>query len=68
MIILHLAGMGTFDAINYALATVSTGGYSTHSNSVAAFDSWAVELSITRWGWCWPAPTSPSTIRLPGAD
>ncbi len=47
VVVLHLAGMGTFDAVNYALATVSTGGYSTHSDSVAAFDSWAVELAIT---------------------
>ncbi len=47
VVVLHLAGMGTFDAVNHALATVSTGGYSTHSNSVAAFDSWAVELAIT---------------------
>jgi trk system potassium uptake protein len=47
VVVLQLAGMGTFDAVNYALATVSTGGYSTHSNSVAAFDSWAVELAIT---------------------
>ena len=47
VVVLHLAGMGTFDAVNYALATVSTGGYSTHSNSVAAFDSWTVELAIT---------------------
>lgn len=43
---LHLAGMGTFDAVNHTLATVSTGGYSTHSESVAAFDSGAVELAI----------------------
>ncbi len=47
MVVLHLAGMGTFDAVNYTLATVSTGGYSTHSDSVGAFDSWAVELAIT---------------------
>jgi trk system potassium uptake protein TrkH len=47
VIVLHLAGMGTFDAVNYALTTVSTGGYSPHSNSVAAFDSWAVDLAIT---------------------
>lgn len=47
VIVLHLAGMGTFDAVNYALSTVSTGGFSTDSNSVAAFDSWAVELAIT---------------------
>lgn len=47
VIVLHLAGMGTFDAVNYALTTVSTGGYATHSDSVAAFDSWVVELAIT---------------------
>src|SRR5215207_6976861 len=39
VVVLHLAGMGTFDAVNY--------GFSTDSNSVAAFDSWAVELAIT---------------------
>jgi trk system potassium uptake protein TrkH len=47
VVVLHLAGMETFDAVNYALSTVSTGGYSPHSNSVAAFDSWAVDLAIT---------------------
>jgi trk system potassium uptake protein len=47
VVVLHLAGMGTFDAVNYALTTVSTGGYSPHSNSVAAFDSWVVDLAIT---------------------
>lgn len=44
---LLLAGMGPFDAVNHALTTVSTGGFSTRSDSVAAFDSWAVELAIT---------------------
>jgi trk system potassium uptake protein len=47
VIILHVAGMGTFDAVNYALSTVSTGGFATNSNSVASFDSWAVDLAIT---------------------
>jgi trk system potassium uptake protein TrkH len=47
VIVLHLAGMGTFDAINYALSTVSTGGFATESSSVASFDSWAVDLAIT---------------------
>src|ERR687890_681628 len=47
IVVLHLAGMGTFDAVNYAFTTVSTGGYSTTSGSVAAFDSWAIELAIT---------------------
>jgi trk system potassium uptake protein len=47
VVVLHLAGMGTFDAVNYALSTVSTGGFSTDSSSVAAFDSWAIDLAIT---------------------
>jgi trk system potassium uptake protein len=46
VVALLLAGMGTFDAVNHALTTVSTGGYSTRSDSIAAFDSWAVELAI----------------------
>src|SRR5215203_6950174 len=47
VVVLHLVGMGTFDAVNYAFSTVSTGGFSTDSNSVATFDSWAVDLAIT---------------------
>ena len=43
---LLLAGMGPFDAVNHALTTVSTGGYSTRSDSIAAFDSWAIELVL----------------------
>lgn len=43
---LLLAGMGAFEAVNHALTTVSTGGYSTRSNSIAAFDSWAIELAV----------------------
>ncbi|QIN79071.1 hypothetical protein GBA65_11675 [Rubrobacter marinus] len=38
--------MGPFDAVNHALATVSTGGFSTRSDSIAAFDSWAIELAV----------------------
>ena len=47
VIVLSLAGMGAFDAVNYALTTVSTGGYSPHTDSVAAFDSGAIDLAIT---------------------
>ncbi len=43
---LLVAGMGPFDAVNHALTTVATGGYSTRSDSIAAFDSWGVELAI----------------------
>jgi trk system potassium uptake protein TrkH len=43
---LLLAGLGPFDAFNYALTTVSTGGFTIHSDSIAAFDSWAVETFL----------------------
>lgn len=46
VVALLLAGMGPFDAVNHALSTVSTGGFSTRSDSIAAFDSWAVELCV----------------------
>lgn len=46
IVALLLAGMGPFDAVNHALTTVSTGGFSTRSDSIAAFDSWAIELAI----------------------
>jgi trk system potassium uptake protein TrkH len=46
MAALLLAGMTPFDAINHALTTVSTGGYSTRSDSIAAFNSWAIELCV----------------------
>jgi trk system potassium uptake protein TrkH len=39
-----LAGMDLFDAINHAMTTVSTGGFSTHDSSIAFFDSPAVEF------------------------
>ncbi len=39
-----LAGMGAFDAINQAMTTLATGGFSTHTASFAAFDSAAIEI------------------------
>jgi trk system potassium uptake protein len=38
-----LAGMGGFDAVTHALATVSTGGFSTHDASIGYFRSAGVE-------------------------
>ncbi|MFG0456688.1 MULTISPECIES: TrkH family potassium uptake protein [Shewanella] len=35
----HLAGMTWFQAINHAMTTLSTGGYSTSDNSMAAFSN-----------------------------
>lgn len=43
---LLLAGMGLFDAVNHAFTTVATGGYSTRSDSIAAFDSVPIEAVI----------------------
>ena len=37
--LLKLAGMTWFDAINHAMATVSTGGFSTKNNSVAFYNN-----------------------------
>ncbi len=39
-----LAGMDPFDAIAHSLATVSTGGFSTHDASIGYYDNAAVEL------------------------
>jgi trk system potassium uptake protein TrkH len=38
-----LFGMGTFDAIAHAFSTVSTGGFSTHRESLAFFNSAGIE-------------------------
>ncbi len=38
-----LAGMTPFDAIAHSLSTLSTGGFSTHDQSIAYFDSPAIE-------------------------
>lgn len=39
-----IAGMGPFDAINHTMSTVATGGFSTRTASLGAFDSLPVEL------------------------
>lgn len=39
-----VAGMSGFDAINHAMTTVSTGGFSTHDNSFSYFQSRKIEL------------------------
>jgi trk system potassium uptake protein TrkH len=38
-----LAGMSAFDAINHAMSTVATGGYSTHDSSFGYFNSHAIQ-------------------------
>ena len=41
------AGMPIFDSIAHAMTTISTGGYSTKSLSLAAFNSYSIEIIIT---------------------
>ncbi len=42
-ILLYLAGMTPFDAINHSFSALSTGGFSTHSESIAYFNSPLIE-------------------------
>lgn len=43
IVALYLGGMGKFDAVNHGLSTVSTGGFSTHQDSLAWFRSPTLE-------------------------
>lgn len=45
-VILFLAGMTPYDAINHALTTMATGGFSTKNASMAAFDSPAIQYPV----------------------
>ncbi len=47
MVLLYVAGMSVFDAINHSLTTMSTGGFSTKQASIAYFESPAIEYIIT---------------------
>lgn len=46
LVILKMAGMSFFDAVNHALTTMATGGFSTKNASMAAFDSPAIQYPI----------------------
>lgn len=41
------AGMSAFDAVAHAMTTIATGGYSTHDQSMAYFDSAAIDTIAT---------------------
>ena len=45
-LLLLVVGLSLFDAVTHAFTVVSTGGLSPYDNSVAAFDSVAVELTL----------------------
>ncbi len=42
-----MVGMSGFDAINHAMTTVATGGYSTHDDSMGLFDNTGVDIIAT---------------------
>lgn len=46
-ILLNLFGMSWFDAVNHAMTTVSTGGFSTKNLSIAAYDSPLIQYTIS---------------------
>ena len=46
VIALMCLGMNGFDAVNHACSAVATGGFSTYNNSVAHFDSAAIEFVL----------------------
>ena len=43
VVLFLLAGMGPFDAVTYAMTTISTGGFGNHDGSINFFDSARVE-------------------------
>ena len=43
---LRLAGMGWFDAVNHAFASISTGGFSTRTASIGHWNSAAIEAVV----------------------
>lgn len=45
-VLLLFGGMSLFDAINHAMSTIATGGFSTRNASIAGFDSLYIELVI----------------------
>ena len=45
-VLLLAGGMGTFDAVNHALTTLPTGGFSPRNDSVAAFDSPFIQYTL----------------------
>lgn len=47
MVLLKIAGMNWFDAVNHAFSTIATGGFSTKNNSIAYYNSIWIDLIIT---------------------
>lgn len=47
IILLVIAGMGLFDAINHSFGTIATGGFSTKNLSIMAYNNVAIEVIIS---------------------
>ncbi|MBQ4278687.1 MAG: TrkH family potassium uptake protein [Rikenellaceae bacterium] len=45
-VLLKIAGMNWFDAVNHAFSTIATGGFSTKNQSIAYFDSAWIEVIL----------------------
>lgn len=45
-VLLWSAGMGEFDAVNHAMTTIATSGFSTHDNSIGYFNNPTIEYII----------------------
>ena len=45
-LLLMLCGMSLFDALTHTFATLATGGFSTHPQSIAGYENFATELTI----------------------
>ncbi len=46
-VLLRVAGMDWFDAVNHSFSTIATGGFSTRNLSIGAYDSLPIESVIT---------------------
>ena len=44
---LWLAGMDMFDAVNHAMSVIATGGFSTHNESIAYYNSPTIEWILS---------------------
>lgn len=45
IISLYICGMNWFDSVNHSFTTIATGGFSTHQNSIAFYNSPAIEYT-----------------------
>lgn len=46
-LLLRLAGMDWFDSVNHSFSTIATGGFSTHSLSIAYYNNVWIEMIVT---------------------